>query len=66
MEHYENFKEELQIRTEYAEKVIRRWLPEGSRLCQNNGRGDELQHVRRRQTLKTDSSSGNFPDVWRG
>ncbi len=30
MEHYENFKEELQIRTEYAEKVIRRWLPEGT------------------------------------
>ena len=30
MEHYENFKEELQIRTEYAEKVIRRWLPKES------------------------------------
>ena len=30
MEHYVNFKEELQIRTEYAEKVIRRWLPKES------------------------------------
>ena len=30
MEHYENFKEELQIRTEYAEKVIRSWLPKES------------------------------------
>ena len=30
MEHYENFKEELQIRTEHAEKVIRRWLPKES------------------------------------
>ena len=28
MEHYVNFKEELQQRTEYAEHVIRRWLPE--------------------------------------
>ena len=39
---------------------------EGIRLCQDNGRGDELQHVRRRETFKTDSSSGNLPDVWRG
>ena len=30
MGHYVNFKEELQIRTEYAEKVIRRWLPKES------------------------------------
>ena len=30
MEHYGNFKEELQIRTAYAEEVIRRWLPEES------------------------------------
>ena len=30
MEHYENFKEELQIRTAHAEEVIRRWLPEES------------------------------------
>ena len=30
MEHYENFKEELQIRTEYAENVLRRWLPKES------------------------------------
>ena len=28
MEHYVNFKEELQQRTDYAEEVIRRWLPE--------------------------------------
>ena len=28
MEHYENFKEELQIRTAHAEEVIRRYLPE--------------------------------------
>ena len=28
MEHYENFKEELQIRTVHAEEVIRRYLPE--------------------------------------
>lgn len=30
MEHYENFKEELQLRTAHAEEVIRRWLPEES------------------------------------
>ncbi len=30
MEHYENFKEELQIRTAHAEDVISRWLPEES------------------------------------
>ena len=28
MEHYVNFKEELQQRTAYAEEVIRKWLPE--------------------------------------
>ena len=28
MEHYENFKEELQIRTAHAEEIIRRYLPE--------------------------------------
>lgn len=28
MEHYGNFKEELKIRTDHAEEVIRRWLPE--------------------------------------
>ena len=28
MGHYVNFKEELQQRTDYAEEVIRRWLPE--------------------------------------
>ncbi len=28
MEHYGNFKEELKIRTNHAEEVIRRWLPE--------------------------------------
>ena len=28
MEHYVNFKEELQQRTAYAEDVIRKWLPE--------------------------------------
>ena len=39
---------------------------EGIRLCQDNGRVDELQHVCRRETFKTDSSSGNLPDVWRG
>ena len=38
----------------------------GSRLCQDNGRGDELQHVCRRQAPETDPSSGNIPDVWRG
>ena len=27
MEHYENFKEELQIRTAHAEEIIRRYLP---------------------------------------
>ena len=27
MEHYVNFKEELQQRTAYAEEVIRKWLP---------------------------------------
>ncbi len=28
MEHYGNFKEELKIRTDHAEEVIRKWLPE--------------------------------------
>ena len=28
MEHYGNFKDELKKRTDHAEKVIRRWLPE--------------------------------------
>ena len=28
MEHYGNFKEELKTRTDHAEEVIRRWLPE--------------------------------------
>lgn len=28
MEHYGSFKEELKIRTDHAEEVIRRWLPE--------------------------------------
>ena len=28
MEHYGGFKEELKIRTDHAEEVIRRWLPE--------------------------------------
>ena len=28
MEHYGNFKDELKKRTDHAEEVIRRWLPE--------------------------------------
>lgn len=28
MEHYGNFKEELKIRTDHAEEVVRKWLPE--------------------------------------
>ena len=33
MEHYENFKEELQIRTAHAEEIIRRYLPEEAGLA---------------------------------
>ena len=60
MGHYVNFKEELQQRTDYAEEVIRRWLPE------DVGTGDELQHVCGRQETEADPSSGDSSIIWRG
>ena len=50
------------MRTDYAEEVIRRWLPEEAWICQNDGTGDELQHVCRRQETEADPSSGDYSD----
>ena len=61
MEHYGNFKDELKKRTDHAEEVIRRWLPEEKRFCQNHGRDNELQYVCRRQASAPGTSSGVLP-----
>ena len=70
MGHYVNFKEELQQRTDYAEEVIRRWLPEergfSSSLTSDQTEHDELQHVCRRQETEADPSSGDSSIIWRG
>lgn len=65
MGHYVNFKEELQQRTDYAEEVIRDGFRKNVDF-QNDGTGDELQHVCRRQETEADPSSGDSSIIWRG
>lgn len=66
MEHYENFKEELQIRTAHAEEIIRRYLPEEAGFARTMAEAMNYSMCAGRQAPETDPSSGNIPDVWRG
>ena len=45
MEHYGNFKDELKKRTDHAEEVIRRWLPEEKGFARTMAESDCSQGI---------------------
>lgn len=65
MGHYVNFKEELQQRTDYAEEVIRRWLPEERGFSKTMAQAMNYSMCRRQET-EADPSSGDSSIIWRG
>ena len=64
MEHYENFKEELQIRTAHAEEIIRRYLPEEAGFARTMAEAMNYSMCAGGKRPRPIPSSGNIPDVW--